>query len=453
MTFGDNVKVTLGDGGDADIYYNAADLIINPKVAGSGKLGIGNTTPTAHSDASGTSVVIGESAATDGLSIISSGNGRIAFGDGNGDPGEWQGIIQYAHANDGFLFYTANTARMAINATGVGIGTATPAGALEVVVTPGVPVRITDPSASANASEPSLGFYGSTDGATRLGYVGIGSTANSEFRVVNSQNDAMWFGTNNTERMRIDANGRLNNEATPVTAGNGALGIYNNQNGQMAVTIANTHGSGDPLILDLDFSGRAADNNTGWFIRCQDSSAARMYVYSDGDVWTSDAGTLTSDERLKNNIVDASDKLADVMKLKVRNFEWNTDYHPAKGGEKKLGFIAQELETVFPSLITEHDVARDNKIDEELYDADDDTQYYVEGDELPEGKKIGEVKTESQIPDGKEIGDIKVAAKAHEPKMRKAYKNAFAPILVKALQEVTTRLEAAETKIAALESA
>ena len=121
MTFVDNAKVTLGTGGDADIYYNATDLIINPKVAGSGKLGIGNTTPSAHSDSSGTSLVIGESAATDGLSIITStsGNGRIAFGDGNGDPGEWQGIIQYAHSSDAMAFYTGNTSRMTIDNAGM----------------------------------------------------------------------------------------------------------------------------------------------------------------------------------------------------------------------------------------------------------------------------------------------------------------------------------------------
>ena len=117
------------------------------------------------------------------------------------------------------------------------------------------------------------------------------------------------------------------------------------------------------------------------------------------------------------------------MRLRVRNFEWIPEYHPAKVGEKKIGFIAQELETVFPALISDHDIARDNGIKEELYDAEDD------------------------IPEDKAIGDVKVAAKDHEPTMRKSYKDAFAPILVKALQEVTTRLEAAEAKITALESA
>ncbi len=117
------------------------------------------------------------------------------------------------------------------------------------------------------------------------------------------------------------------------------------------------------------------------------------------------------------------------MRLKVRNFEWAPEYHPNKVGEKKIGFIAQELEEVFPSLVSEHDVASDNSVQEQLYTEEDD------------------------IPDGKEIGDVKVEAKAHEPTMRKSYKNAFGPILVKALQEVTTRLEAAEAKIAALEEA
>jgi len=178
-----------------------------------------------------------------------------------------------------------------------------------------------------------------------------------------------------------------------------------------------------------------------------------MRIYSDGDVVTHDAGTLTSDSRLKTNIVDASDKLADVMKLQVRNYEWTPEFHPNKVGEKKIGFIAQELETVFPALVSDHDIATDNSIEEELYDANDDTQYYVDGDDIPDGKHVGDVKAESQIPEGKQIGDVKVEAKDHEPTIRKAYKDAFAPILVKALQEVTVRLEAAEAKIATLESA
>jgi hypothetical protein len=38
MTFNDNVKVTLGTGGDADVYYDATDMVINTRVAGTGDL-------------------------------------------------------------------------------------------------------------------------------------------------------------------------------------------------------------------------------------------------------------------------------------------------------------------------------------------------------------------------------------------------------------------------------
>ena len=232
-------------------------------------------------------------------------------------------------------------------------------------------------------------------------------------------------GTAATERMRIGSNGHVAIGHTDTTIGVHAdLSVSGNHIAKFVNSSAT-----NPYGLRVDMSGASPDNNSVTVFAFNDSTAHRMSIYSDGDVWTSDAGTLTSDERLKTNIVDASDKLADLMRLQVRNYEWTPEYHPNKVGEKKIGFIAQELETVFPALISEHDIAIDNAIVEQSYDADDD------------------------IPEGKEIGDVKIAAKAHEPTMRKSYKNAFVPILVKALQEVTTRLEAAEAKITALESA
>ena len=214
-------------------------------------------------------------------------------------------------------------------------------------------------------------------------------------------------------------NGTGNFEAL-LTDGGGIGGFFINANGHMDLS---NKSAGAYYGFHMDAKCTAQDNNTSWFVKLDDCVATRGYWYSDGDVWTADAGTLTSDQRLKTNIVDASPKLEDVMKLKVRNFEWIPEYHPAKVGEKKIGFIAQELETVFPSLISEHDVARNNEIQEVLY-------------------KEGDV-----IPSGKSVGDVKVAAKAHEPVMRKSYKSAFTPILVKALQELTLRVEALESSV------
>ena len=60
-------------------------------------------------------------------------------------------------------------------------------------------------------------------------------------------------------------------------------------------------------------------------------------------------GTISSDIRLKENITDATSKLEDIMKLRVVNFN-------LLGNEtKQIGFIAQEMQKVFPSLVDQND--------------------------------------------------------------------------------------------------
>ena len=74
-------------------------------------------------------------------------------------------------------------------------------------------------------------------------------------------------------------------------------------------------------------------------------------VFFNGDVRIAPGRTYgnLSDESVKENIEDATPKLDDVCQLKVRNFT-------VKGEEpeaKYIGFIAQEFEQVFPSLVQE----------------------------------------------------------------------------------------------------
>jgi len=49
QTFNDNVKVTLGTGGDADIFYDGTDVRVDARVVGSGNLITKNTVPSADS--------------------------------------------------------------------------------------------------------------------------------------------------------------------------------------------------------------------------------------------------------------------------------------------------------------------------------------------------------------------------------------------------------------------
>tara|TARA_E500000318_G_scaffold98948_1_gene100644 strand:+ start:1 stop:1119 length:1119 start_codon:yes stop_codon:yes gene_type:complete len=102
----------------------------------------------------------------------------------------------------------------------------------------------------------------------------------------------------------------------------------------------------------------AADNT----FRVQGSGG----VYHTGN--TSSWNT-TSDERIKKNITDSTVGLADINKIKVRNFEYRTADEITDSAlqaydktqlavsmsGKQVGCIAQELETVLPNAVIEDD--------------------------------------------------------------------------------------------------
>ncbi len=63
--------------------------------------------------------------------------------------------------------------------------------------------------------------------------------------------------------------------------------------------------------------------------------------------------TTTSDARLKSNVVETHYTLADLMKIGVRDFTWNAD------GKADIGFIAQQLYTVYPNAVLKGDNGTD----------------------------------------------------------------------------------------------
>lgn len=78
------------------------------------------------------------------------------------------------------------------------------------------------------------------------------------------------------------------------------------------------------------------------------NGADMMYLTKvSGNLYIRGSYGYISDQKLKENIVDATPKLADLMRLRVRNFNMIGDER------KMLGLIAQEVEEVFPALIEE----------------------------------------------------------------------------------------------------
>ena len=127
--------------------------------------------------------------------------------------------------------------------------------------------------------------------------------------------------------------------------------ITTNQTGEYSLNVDNNLSSGNLYIAKFDYSASAPDNNTSQFLTCEDNSAQRCIIFSDGDLANHDNSYgAISDESIKENIRDATPKLDDLLNVNVRHYNFK-GYDPIE--KKHIGVISQELEKVFPGLVSE----------------------------------------------------------------------------------------------------
>ena len=157
-----------------------------------------------------------------------------------------------------------------------------------------------------------------------------------------------------TERMRITSGGWLKVSDTGSYWTAQSYHEINTSNNNNSLLIRNTNST--PYGLWISFTGGSPNTTNNEFIYASDTIQSKFIVWSNGSVVnrTGSYGTI-SDVKFKENIVDATPKLEDLMQLKVRNFNMIGDE------AKQIGFIAQEFEEVFPSMI-------DTSIDKESGD-------------------------------------------------------------------------------------
>jgi len=115
-----------------------------------------------------------------------------------------------------------------------------------------------------------------------------------------------------------------------------------NKNGLNVICSATTASN---YVLNLQSNASVA--NTAYLIRgYSNTSTGVFFVAGNGNVTnTNNSYGAISDVSLKENIIDATSKLNDLLKVKVRNYNLIGD------DKKQIGVIAQELETIFPSMI------------------------------------------------------------------------------------------------------
>jgi hypothetical protein len=206
--------------------------------------------------------------------------------------------------------------------------------------------------------------------------------------------------------------------------------VVSNKASQLVFNIQNT-GDTDPYGMAADFTAAAPDNNSTYFYKGEDNSTARFFVYSDGDVKNHDNSYgAISDERIKQDIRDSNSQWNDIKNIKVRNFKKKDDVRQyGENAWEQIGVVAQELETVSPKLIKHSNPTPSDILSDSSFGT-----LYQEGDEIPEGKKVGDVKEVHQQVKGVSYSVLYMKS-------------------IKALQEAMERIETLEAKVTTLENA
>jgi hypothetical protein len=208
-------------------------------------------------------------------------------------------------------------------------------------------------SASGIAFQTSGGGFNSNQG---IGIAAVKSSA--------SDSDASLVfitrpsAASSAERARITSGGyfKASNDGTYDSS----TGSYHElrQSGDGFFTTVMSHKSANANAqygLNIKFSAASPDNNTVNFLQCEDSTAVRCYIWSDGDLANHDGvyGTI-SDERLKQDITDASSQWNDLKAVRFRKYRMKTDVAADANAPYQLGVIAQELAQTSPGLVDEH---------------------------------------------------------------------------------------------------
>ena len=182
-------------------------------------------------------------------------------------------------------------------------------------------------------------YWGSGD----AGFRGV----QNHYFMVNADSDAT---TNHITAMRITSGGLLFVGDTTTNYGYSAHHIANDASQGYALILRNSNTSTtNNSVLQLN-QAETTSTTQGYLIIGRqgdpNSGTNRFFVYSNGDVKNqNNSYGAISDERLKENIVDATPKLDDLMKVKIRNYNFIGQE------DKQIGVIAQEIENVFPNLV------------------------------------------------------------------------------------------------------
>ena len=158
------------------------------------------------------------------------------------------------------------------------------------------------------------------------------------------------------------ANGVINLGTVTATSGtsiNKILTIYDLGTGDTPSTATNFYGFGyNTNSLRFQVPNASTSYYT-WY----GGSSAMMQMNNGSLVVTGDItafGTI-SDKRFKDNIIELPSAIDDIMKLNPVSYKWKDDiFNLSKAGLPDIGFIAQEVEPIYPLLVDTFKLPDDN---------------------------------------------------------------------------------------------
>ena len=279
---------------------------------------------------------------------------------------------------------TVDTDTLTVDTTNnrVGIGTGSPTQSLEVdgavQANSGVILNSTNLHYLYSVGVGQIGVR-FNDGDTALGYMWLKDFGGST-RGIGVTSGSLAFGTDSTERMRIDSSGNVG-----IGAGSPATLLHLKSTGPAILTIeadSDNATETDNARIELSQDGGLVTGSIGYADNTNSielwNNYAENLIFGTGDteamritaanrVGIGDlapavtldvvgsinyTGTITdvSDRRLKENVLDLSDSLNKVCQLNAKSYTLIAD-RDNEEEEVELGFIAQEVQTVFPEVV------------------------------------------------------------------------------------------------------